>query len=89
MRELEGLLAVLGAVLGRTGTVLMVGAASGVLLAIAASPLLSMVVYQASSRDPVILVTGAITMVLIGLAAAWTPARRAVRIDPAITLRES
>jgi predicted permease len=80
---------VLGAVLGRTGVVLMAGGASGVLLAIAASPLLSMVVYQASSADAVILAAGAGTMVLIGLTAAWAPARRALRIDPAVTLRES
>jgi ABC-type antimicrobial peptide transport system permease subunit len=47
------------------------------------------VVYQASSRDPVVLTGGATLTVLIGLAAAWVPARRALRIDPALTIRES
>jgi ABC-type antimicrobial peptide transport system permease subunit len=76
-------------VLGRAGTVLGIGAGIGVLLAIAANPLLTMVVYQASSRDPLILGAGAGMMVLIGLIAVWTPALRALRIDPATTLRES
>jgi len=80
---------VLRAVLGRTAIILAAGAASGAGLAFAASPLLAMVVYQASSRDPLILAVAAATMVLIGLAAAWTPARRALKIDPAITLREA
>ena len=80
---------VLRAVLGRTAIILAAGAAAGAVLAFAASPLLAMVVYQASSRDPLILSVAAATMVLIWLAAAWTPARRALRIDPAVTLRES
>lgn len=80
---------VLGAVLGRVGIMLTGGDAAGVALAIAAGPLLSMVVYQASSRDPLILAAGAGLMVVIGLAAAWAPAHRALRIDPAVTLRET
>jgi predicted permease len=80
---------VLRAVLGHTAIILSTGAAVGAVLAFAASPLLAMVVYQASSRDPLILVCGAGMMSLIGLIATWTPARRASKIDPAITLRES
>jgi ABC-type antimicrobial peptide transport system permease subunit len=80
---------VLGAILGRVGTILVAGGAAGVGLAIATAPLLSMVVYQASSRDARTLIIGAVAMVLIGLTAAWMPARRALKIDPAVTLRES
>ena len=80
---------VLRAVLGRVGIVLAAGATAGAALAFAASPLLAMVVYQASSRDPLILSAAAATMVLIGLTAAWAPAHRALRIDPAVTLRET
>ena len=78
---------VLRAVLGRTGIVLTAGATVGAILAIAASPLLATVVYQASSRDPLILLVAAGTMVLIGLSAAWVPARRAMRVDPVVALR--
>jgi predicted permease len=79
---------VLRTVLGRTGVVLIAAGGAGVLLASAASSALALVVYQASSRDPRVLVTGATMIVLIGLAAAWIPARRALRIDPALTVRE-
>jgi predicted permease len=78
---------VLRTVLGRIGIVLAAGATVGGILAFAASPLLAMVVYQASSRDPVMLSAGAATMLLIGLSAAWVPARRAVKVDPVIALR--
>jgi predicted permease len=80
---------VLRAVLGRVGIVLATGAAVGAVLAFAASPLLAMVVHQASSRDPLVLAAAAALMGLIGLTAAWAPARRALSVDPAITLRES
>jgi predicted permease len=80
---------VLRSVLGRTGLLLITAGSAGVVLASAASSALALVVYQASSRDPVVLTAGATMMVLIGLAAAWVPARRALRIDPALTIRES
>ena len=79
---------VLGPVLGRAGIVLITGGGVGVILAIVARPVLASVVYQASSRDPLMLAAGAGMMVFIGLMAAWAPARRILRIDPAVTLRE-
>ena len=79
---------ILNAILGRVASVLVIGAAAGVALAIASGPLLSLVVYQASSRDARVLSAAGATMVLIGLAAAWTAARRALRVDPAVTLRD-
>ena len=48
---------------------------------------LDVVVYQASARDPWLLVAVAATMSGVGLVAAWVPAQRALRIDPARTLR--
>jgi ABC-type antimicrobial peptide transport system permease subunit len=45
------------------------------------------VVYQASSRDPVVLVTTVISIALVGLAAIYGPARRALGIDPVRALR--
>jgi ABC-type lipoprotein release transport system permease subunit len=45
-------------------------------------------VYQASSRDPLVLCAVALAMALLGLLATWLPARRASAIDPAILLRE-
>jgi predicted permease len=80
---------VLATVLGRTAMVLVGGAALGVLVAVVISPLLSMVVYQATSRDVLTLTMAACVIVLVGLAAVAGPAWRTLRVDPSSTLRES
>jgi ABC-type lipoprotein release transport system permease subunit len=49
---------------------------------------LAFVVYQATSRDPVVLAGAVFAMFLLGLLATWIPARRALSIDPLTLLRE-
>jgi len=46
------------------------------------------VVYQATPRDPIVLAGVVLAMALLGLAATWIPAQRAMSVDPAILLRE-
>jgi predicted permease len=79
---------VLQAALGRTFRLLASGAVAGLLLGMAATRVLSYIVYQASPRDPAVLAGVIFTMLLLGLLAAYAPARRALTIDPAILLRE-
>jgi predicted permease len=79
---------VLQAALGRTFRLLASGAVAGLLLGMAATRVLSYIVYQASPRDPAVLAGVVCTMLLLGLLAAYAPARRALTIDPAILLRE-
>ena len=79
---------VLRAALGRAVKVLAVGSAAGLLLGILASRVLASIVYQASSRDPLVLTVVVLAMGLLGLLATWIPAQRALSIDPAILLRE-
>jgi predicted permease len=79
---------VLQAALGRAFKLLAVGSAAGLLLGILASRVLSFIVYQATSRDPVVLAGVVLAMMLLGLLATWIPARRALAIDPAILMRE-
>jgi predicted permease len=79
---------VVRAALGRTFRILGFGSAAGLLLGMAASKVLSFIVYQATPRDPMVLAGVLVTMLLVGLLAAWIPARRALGIDPAILLRE-
>jgi ABC-type lipoprotein release transport system permease subunit len=50
--------------------------------------LLSYIVYQATPRDPLVLAGVILTMLLLGLIAAWIPAQRALRADPLVLLRE-
>jgi predicted permease len=78
---------VLRLVFGRTGTLVLSGAAAGLVLGAAGAKLMASIVYQASSRDPVVLIAGVLLIAFIGLVAAYGPARRALRIDPAEALR--
>jgi ABC-type antimicrobial peptide transport system permease subunit len=57
-------------------------------LGLLATRILALVVYQATPRDPVVLLGAVVAMALVGLAAASIPARRALSIDPVILLRE-
>jgi predicted permease len=79
---------VLRAALGRTFRLLTTGAAAGLLLGMAATRVLSYIVYQATPRDPAVLAGVILTMLLLGLLAAFAPARRALSIDPVILLRD-
>jgi ABC-type antimicrobial peptide transport system permease subunit len=49
---------------------------------------LASIVYQATPRDPIVLAGALLAMSLVGLLATWIPARRALRVDPLILLRE-
>jgi hypothetical protein len=79
---------VLRAALGRVFRLLAAGSAVGLLLGIAATKLLSLIVYQATPRDPLVLAGVILAMLLLGVLATWIPAQRALSIDPLILLRE-
>jgi ABC-type antimicrobial peptide transport system permease subunit len=79
---------VLKAALGRAFKLLAYGSVAGLLLGILAGRVLAFIVYQASPRDPLVLVGTVLAMALLGLLATWIPAHRALSIDPAILLRE-
>jgi predicted permease len=79
---------VMRAALGRPLLVLLTGSAAGLVLGMLASRLLAYLVYQATSRDPLVLLGALVAMVLIGLLATWIPARRALAVNPAQLLRE-
>jgi ABC-type antimicrobial peptide transport system permease subunit len=79
---------VLQAALGRALRLLAVGSAAGLVLGILASRVLASIVYEATPRDPLVLVGAVFAMALVGLLASWVPAQRALAIDPLILLRE-
>ncbi|MDE3150334.1 MAG: ABC transporter permease [Acidobacteriota bacterium] len=79
---------VLRASLGRAFRLLAIGSVAGLALGVLATRVLSYIVYQATPKDPLVLGGVIVAMLLLGLVAAWTPARRALAVDPVILLRE-
>jgi predicted permease len=79
---------VLFAALGRMFVLLASGSLVGLLLGIAASRVLSAIVFQATAQDPLVLTSVAFTILLSGLFAVAGPVRRALHIDPANILRD-
>jgi ABC-type antimicrobial peptide transport system permease subunit len=78
---------VIEAALGRAFRVLALGSLVGLLLGLLASRVLASIVYQATSRDPFVLIGAVVAMFVLGLVATWIPARRALSVDPLILLR--
>ena len=79
---------VLSAALGRMLILLASGSAVGLLLGVAASRLLSAIVYHATAQDPSVLAAVALTVLLTGSLSVAGPVRRALNIDPANVLHE-
>jgi predicted permease len=79
---------ILRAALGRPMQLLVLGSLGGLLLGGLSSKVLAAIVYQATPRDPLVLLGVLVSMSLIGLAAAWIPARRALAVEPSMLLRE-
>jgi ABC-type antimicrobial peptide transport system permease subunit len=79
---------ILSAALGRMLILLASGSVVGLLLGVAASRLLSAIVYQASAQDPFVLAAVAFTLLLTGSLSVAGPIRRVLHADPAILLRE-
>ena len=78
----------LHAALARAVKLLGIGSAAGLVLGIMASRVLASIVYEATPRDPLVLAGVVLTMLVVGLAAMWIPARRALSLDPMTLLRE-
>jgi len=79
---------ILSAALGRMLLLLASGSVAGLLLGVAASRLLSAIVYQATAQDPFVLAAVAFTLLLTGTLSVAGPVRRVLHADPAILLRE-
>jgi predicted permease len=78
---------VLRLVIGRTATLLLVGSALGLVLALAAGKVITSIVYTTRPRDPLVIVGVWLVVASLALFASWSPARRATRIDPLVALR--
>ncbi|MGH9695584.1 MAG: ABC transporter permease, partial [Bryobacteraceae bacterium] len=79
---------VLSAVLKRTLVLCAAGILAGAVVTLAAGRMLGAVLYGVSPRDPATYAVAIALMAVVAFVASWNPAARAVRIDPARTLRE-
>ncbi|HEU5217791.1 MAG TPA: ABC transporter permease [Gemmatimonadales bacterium] len=74
-------------ILKEGGVLLVIGLALGVAGAFLTAGIIRGLLFGVAPRDPVTLAAVAVIMAVIGVVACWIPARRAARIDPAITMR--
>ena len=79
---------IVGLVLGRIGLLLFAGIAAGGLASLWLARFVKTLLYGLQPDNPWTLAGAALVLALVGLAAAFLPARRAAAIDPAQVLRE-
>jgi putative ABC transport system permease protein len=70
-------------------TLAVIGVALGTSVALPVTRLLSGLLYEISPTDPATFVGVGVLVVVVAAVAAWFPARRATRIDPAMTIRDA
>jgi ABC-type antimicrobial peptide transport system permease subunit len=80
--------AVVRLVFQRVGALLAVGVAVGLAGSFWAARFVGALLFRLEARDPVTFAGAAAVLVAAGVLAAWLPARRAARLDPATVLRE-
>ena len=74
-------------ILVETGVVLAAGAVIGIVLALAAASAAATLLFGVRPYDAGLLLSTLVILAVIALAGSYAPARRAMRIDPAVALR--
>jgi ABC-type antimicrobial peptide transport system permease subunit len=74
-------------VMGRSLRLIVAGTALGLIAALAATRVLSSVLYSIGPHDPATFVVLTLLLVLVALVATLIPARSAARVDPIVALR--
>lgn len=79
---------VLLAVAGQGMALSIAGTALGAAAALALTRVVSTLLFGIAATDPATFVTASLLLLLVALAACYVPARRAMKIDPILALRE-
>jgi ABC-type antimicrobial peptide transport system permease subunit len=79
---------ILRLVFRRVGVLIGIGLALGLASSLWAAQFVEPLLFQVDARDPTTFAAAAGVLVSAGVLAAWLPARRAARLDPATVLRE-
>ena len=78
---------VLRLVLGHSAKMALLGIALGIAASLSLTRLMAKLLFGVSAYDPLTFLAVAALLILVALAAAYLPARRATRVDPMIALR--
>ncbi len=78
---------VLKLILGQGITLALLGVAAGVVVSLLGTRLLAGLLYDVTPTDPATFGTLSLLLLLVAVLAGYLPARRALKIDPTITLR--
>ena len=73
--------------LGQAWRLGLLGAGTGIVVALVATKLIRSLLYGISADDPVAFVSAAFLLIGTVLLACYLPARRAMRVDPMVALR--
>ena len=74
--------------LGESATLLGAGAAIGLVLAVTSSRYAAKLLYGVTPLDPMSFVVATAVLIVVGVLAAWVPARRASRLPPTLAIRQ-
>ena len=75
-------------VVGRGAMLVAIGSAIGIVAALAVTKALSSLLYGVEATDPIALAGAVMVLLVVGMLAAFVPARRASLTDPALVLRQ-
>lgn len=75
-------------VVGRGAGLVAIGSAIGVLAVLGLTRVLASLLYGVEANDPLALSAAVAVLLLVGVVAAFVPARRASLTDPALVLRQ-
>jgi predicted permease len=78
---------VLSMVLGEGARLAAIGIGAGLVAAVLLTRLMVGVIYGVSAHDPLTFLAVAFVLLLVAFAACYIPARRAMRVDPMVSLR--
>jgi ABC-type antimicrobial peptide transport system permease subunit len=78
---------VLAMILREATWISLAGIAAGLTAALFLAQLVKSMLYGLQPTDPVSLISGALLLIAVGLAASWIPARRAASVQPVEALR--
>jgi ABC-type antimicrobial peptide transport system permease subunit len=74
-------------VIGESAKLVLFGLGAGIPAALLLARFLSALLFGVSPSDPLTFIGVALLLMLVALAAAYLPARRAMRVDPMVALR--